>query len=1007
MLDYDKDHIADNLVDTVKKMMENEEALQEKKVENASKALLPVRIWVMAMVTYHEVLKIVNPKRAIASEKTAELEVVMEKLNAARARVKAIDDRLAELGAELAGLEAKAKALNDEIEDCKKRLVRADKMIDGLSGEKDRWTRTVADLSVQATLVTGDCLVAAGAISYCGPFTSVYREELEALWREKIAENGIKLQDNITMSKTLGNEVTIRQWGLAGLPSDKLSVENGIICFKSRRWPLMIDPQTQANKFIKNLGKDIEEGMESFKASEANLLRGLELCIQFGRWCLIENVGESLDPALEPVLLQQKIKQGSGYVIRLGDKAITYDSRFKFFMTTTLPNPHYSPETQVKISLLNFAITQFGLEEQMLNQLIKLEFPELAQQRDEIVESNARNAKITYDLEDKILFTLSNAESTMELLGTDDLIDILADSKKVSAEIEEQSKISAEAEIKINETRELFRVVAFRSSILFFCIGDLSTINDMYQYSLQWYQNLFAAGVKSSEPNEDAQLRIKNLNDYFTLSLYRNVCRSLFERHKLLFSFLLCMKILFGDNAVDAQQWRFFLAGPAGEIEQKPNPTTWLDDLEWGQVYEQLWTMSQFEEFKGLDSYFIEFHKKFKTIYDSTTPHQCKLPGDWDEKLNLFQKMIVLKAIRPDKINAAVSDFVAAKIGKEFIDPPTFNLGECYKDSTNITPLVFVLSPGTDPVADFKKFAEESDMLNRIGSVSLGQGQEPKAEKEIEKARLTGGWCLLQNCHLMEFWMPRLEAIVEQLTDTNHPEFRIWLTSTPTPSFPVAVLQASVKMTLEPPSGLRSNLLRTYANFDTKALNDCAKPEAYKKLVFAFSFFHAIVQDRRKFGPIGWNIPYKFTNEELIVCLKQLKTFLDEYEQIPFQVLNFLGADVNYGGRVTDDKDIRLISNILMRFMTKDALDDGFKFSESGIYQTIPPGNQDDYVKYIQGWPLVPSPEAFGLHDNAEITTNQEETRILLGLVLSVQPRASSGAGESREEAIARLCKSL
>lgn len=147
------------------------------------------------------------------------------------------------------------------------------------------------------------------------------------------------------MSKILGDEVTINIWGVAGLPSDKLSVENGIIMFKSRRWPLMIDPQTQANKFIKNMGKDVETGCDVFKQSEANLLRGLELAIQFGKWVLLENVGESLDPALEPILLQQKIKQGTGYVIKLGDKAISYSDTFKFYLTTTLPNPHYSPET--------------------------------------------------------------------------------------------------------------------------------------------------------------------------------------------------------------------------------------------------------------------------------------------------------------------------------------------------------------------------------------------------------------------------------------------------------------------------------------------------------------------------------------------------------------------------------------------------------------------------------------------------------------------------------------
>jgi dynein heavy chain, axonemal len=212
-------------------------------------------------------------------------------------------------------------------------------------------------------------------------------------------------------------------------------------------------------------------------------------------------------------------------------------------------------------------------------------------------------------------------------------------------------------------------------------------------------------------------------------------------------------------------EWRFFLAGPSGECEVKPNPTNWLDDLEWGQVFEQLYGMSKIECFKGIDSYFIEFQKKFKTIYDSPAPHRAKYPGDWDEKLNSFQKMIILKALRPDKVCLAIQDYVTEMIGKEFIDPPTFNLGECYQDSTNITPLVFVLSPGTDPVADFRKYAEERDMTLKLGLVSLGQGQEKKAEKEIEKAKNTGGWVLLQNCHLMDFWMPRLEAIVEQMND--------------------------------------------------------------------------------------------------------------------------------------------------------------------------------------------------------------------------------------------------
>jgi dynein heavy chain, axonemal len=163
--------------------------------------------------------------------------------------------------------------------------------------------------------------------------------------------------------------------------------------------------------------------------------------------------------------------------------------------------------------------------------------------------------------------------------------------------------------------------------------------------------------------------------------------------------------------------------------------------------------------------------------------------------------------------------------------------------------------------------------------------------------------------------MSDLERICEELNETMHKDFRLWCTSMPTSYFPISVLQNGIKMTMEPPQGLRANLLRTYKNLSDVELNDCAKPDNFKKLLFGFCLFHAIIQDRRKFGPIGWNIAYEFTNEDLGVCKKQLKMLLDEYEEIPYKVINFLGAEINYGGRVTDDKDVRLIKTILSGFI--------------------------------------------------------------------------------------------
>lgn len=287
------------------------------------------------------------------------------------------------------------------------------------------------------------------------------------------------------MTRFLGEQVKIQGWNLAGLPKDDTSIENGIIIDKSRRWPLMIDPQNQANKYIKNMGRDHSESIDILKTSDPNLMKMSELAIQFGKWVLVENVGENLDPSLEPILLQQTTKQGSSLTIVIGDKNIAYNENFKFFMTTTLPNPHYSPETCVKVTIINFAITPSGLEEQMLATIVGLENPTLEQKKIEIERKNAADKKELLNIEDSILKSLQEQKGGIsEMLADESLINKLQSSKKFSQEINQRVKDSKITEDQIDAVRESYRPVAFRASILFFCIVDLALIDPMYQYSL-------------------------------------------------------------------------------------------------------------------------------------------------------------------------------------------------------------------------------------------------------------------------------------------------------------------------------------------------------------------------------------------------------------------------------------------------------------------------------------------------------------------------------------------
>ena len=199
------------------------------------------------------------------------------------------------------------------------------------------------------------------------------------------------------------------------------------------------------------------------------------------------------------------------------------------------------------------------------------------------------------------------------------------------------------------------------------------------------------------------------------------------------------------------------MAGPSGDIKVPTNPTTWINENAWPDVYKQIYGMSTtLSTFKGLDEYFMKKADEFKGIFDSSNAHEEPLPEYWNNKLNNFQKIIFLKTIRSDKVIPAIQAWITEQMGERFIISPTFDLAKCYKDSSIQTPLIFVLSPGSDPVADFLRFAEESGMGKRIESISLGQGQGKKASNMVNDNSQKGGWVLLQNCHLAVSWMSEL-----------------------------------------------------------------------------------------------------------------------------------------------------------------------------------------------------------------------------------------------------------
>ena len=204
--------------------------------------------------------------------------------------------------------------------------------------------------------------------------------------------------------------------------------------------------------------------IEVIKLSSATYLRSLENGIRFGKPILMESVLDELDPALEPLLLRSTFKQSGQEMIQLGDSIVPWNKDFRFYMTTKLRNPTYKPETAVKVTLLNFAITSDGLQQQLLGLVVAEERPDLAEAKNNLVVQNAQMKKQMQDLESTILRMLSEASG--DILDDESLINTLDASKKTSEDIKEKLQQAEVTEEDIDNTRAEYVPVAFRSSLL-------------------------------------------------------------------------------------------------------------------------------------------------------------------------------------------------------------------------------------------------------------------------------------------------------------------------------------------------------------------------------------------------------------------------------------------------------------------------------------------------------------------------------------------------------------
>lgn len=794
---------------------------------------------------------------------------------------------------------------------------------------------------------------------------------------------------------------------------DELSVQNGILTTRASRFPLCIDPQQQAVSWIKRReGKALEGRCRTF--NDSDFLKQLELAIQYGFPFLFENVDEYIDPVIDPVL--EVASSGGATMVKLGDKEVDWDPAFRLYLTSKLANPHYGPEIAGKCSIVNYGLTPAGLEAQLLNVTVRHERPDLEEAREALVAEMSSNKQLLKTLEDTLLRELSSAQGN--ILDNAELIKTLENTKAKAVEIAEKLTQARATAAELEAVRAKYTPVARRGSTLFFVLAGLSAINSMYEYSLAAFLGVFNLTLDTAKRDPALEVRLRHCVEAFTYDMYAYTCLGLFEKHKLSLSFQMCLKIAETEGQMDAQLLDFFLKGNLSlERTTREKPGEWWPDQGWHD-FQRLITLGPDDgPLRSLLDLAYGHPEEFRLWFEQEKPESAPLPANLGAVLGPFEVLCLLRTLRTDRVTVGITRYVMANLGEKYVQPPVLDYKAIFASSSCTTPVVFVLSPGADPAFDVFRLGEDMGFKpgGKLKYLSLGQGMGPKAAELLETGASRGLWVMLQNCHLLPSWLRHLEKLLEKITKP-HRDFRLWLTTDPTDRFPLGILQRSLKVVTEPPNGLKLNMRASYAKISDASLEECPHA-AFRPLVYVLAFFHAVVQERRKYGKLGWNVPYDFNETDFRISMTLIGTYLGKAsaggdDVLPWSTLRYLIGEAMYGGRVSDSFDRRILTTYLEEYFG-DFLFDSFQpfafyRGADGDYSLPPVGGRDSYVVAIDALPVIQSPEMFGLHANADISYYTNAAKAMWADLVALQPRTGGkGQGLSREDFVANVARDI
>ncbi|KAI2656493.1 Cytoplasmic dynein 2 heavy chain 1 [Labeo rohita] len=629
---FDARSITHEIRQSVEELLHrNKASFDPKNAKRASAAAAPLAAWVKANVQYSHVLEKIQPLETEHAGLMENLRKTENRKNRLEKELNSVGEKVLELKEKFQCRTTEAAKLESEVSRAQETISAAEKLLQQLDGEHTRWTAQVDEISEELDTLPKRAQLSAAFITYLPAAPEDQRRSSLDHW---MSSSGLQKFD---LRHFLCSESEQLIWKSEGLPSDDLSMENALVILQSASCPFLIDPSSRATEWLRTHLK--AHRLEVINQQDANFMTVLELAVRFGKTLIIQEM-DGVEPVLYPLLRRDLIAQGPRYVVQIGDKVIDYNEDFRLFLATRNPSPFIPPDAKSVITEVNFTTTRAGLRGQLLALTIQQEKPELESEKTKLLQQEEEKKIQLAQLEESLLETLATAQGN--ILENKELIESLNQTKASSALIHLSLTESHRLQTSLDQERDAYLPLAETASKMYFVITDLSKINNMYRFSLASFLRLFHRALQTEQESESTDVRISTLESRLKNMVYEYICRSLFKEWDVFTG------LIVGDmvRKTDSQK---------SLREQFPS---WIDQ-------ERLMAVALLKStFPVLyQSLCLNDSDLWLTFSRSSCCDQ-EIPPPIAKKISLFQQVLVVQALRPDRLQSAMATFASQALGK-------------------------------------------------------------------------------------------------------------------------------------------------------------------------------------------------------------------------------------------------------------------------------------------------------------------------------------------------------